>query len=356
MARRRSKKTNKYIILITVLIIVVLVALIAILAWQGRLEGLIDDLSGIFFDNSSSDNNSTNGSGSSIDKGGASFPGASYGEINGETIAVHFVSVEQGDAIIIELPEDKYMVIDAGSGTSVSKDTKDDYYAYLDGVIDGETIDYLIATHPDADHVNMLSGILTEYEVKNIYYNEYSSASKTYSKFIEDAQSEEGATLILIDDGDDFTQTFSVGTCSLTIYSSGNDGFSKEGTTANEMSIMCLLSYGSRKILFTGDATDGTEEWFIEYTNDDTYDVDFLKVGHHGSAGSSSTAFLNYVNAEYGIICVDEEKNDYGHPTKEALDRLAEQEMTVYRTDTNGDIVLTIDSEGDYAFTFSKDS
>jgi competence protein ComEC len=68
---------------------------------------------------------------------------------------------------------------------------------------------------------------------------------------------------------------------------------------------------------------------------------DVLKVGHHGSKYSSTTAFLNAVNAEYGVICVG--SNSYGHPTSDALNRLSAAGVSVYRTDLNGNIVVISD-------------
>ncbi len=340
MARKKAKLSNKAIIIITVLVIVILVALITYLAVTDQLDDVIDMLSSSFGGNDTDD----------------TVKGDFFGTIDGDVLVkVHFVNVGQGDAIVIELPEDKYMVIDAGSGTRVDSETKDAYYNYLDSVIDGDKIDYLVATHPDSDHVNMLSGVLERYDVGKIYYNDYDKASGTYQTFMDNAEKETDDRVVISTTNDSYYD-LQVGECSLRFYSAGNDGFPQEGTQANEMSIMCLLTYGGRKLLLTGDATDGTEEWFIDYTARENMNVDFLKVGHHGSAGSSSNAFLDYIDAEYGIICVDENDNGYGHPTEAALSRLNAHNVKLYRTDLNGNVILTLDSDGDYQFAYDKAS
>lgn len=353
MAKKRiSKKQRNINILIAVLVILVLVAVCLVLYKTGKLDGILEKLGAISAPTHDNGNGGGTGSGDKTERG------ASYGTIDGTPVKVHFVFVGQGDGIVVELPENKYMLVDAGSGLSAKKVNKERYYSYLDEVVEGNRIDYLVVTHPDSDHVNMMSKVLDDYEVKNLYYNDYyENGSQTYRTFMDKALAEEGATRHIIDNEEDSTFEEIVGACVLTFFSPGNDGFTKtEAKIKNGMSIMILLRYGGRKLLLTGDAPEEEEEWFVTYTENFAggMDVDFLKVAHHGSKDSSCSVFLAYVKAEYAIISVDANDNKYGHPTEKALNRLADADATVYRTDTDGTITLTIDSDGDYLFTFTK--
>ena len=158
-----------------------------------------------------------------------------------------------------------------------------------------------------------------------------------------------------IDTPENSTRKFSVGDCKFTVFSPGNDGFTnKDERIKNGMSLITLMEYGERKMLFTGDATSEEEAWFIEYTSEYDMDVDFLKIAHHGSETSNTTAFLTYVKAEYGVICAGE-ANPHGLPASGALGRIEAANVTYYRTDYNGTIVLTIDSDGDFSFVFERE-
>jgi beta-lactamase superfamily II metal-dependent hydrolase len=336
MKRRNSKQKSNRKILLWTFAALISVAVIVFLTVNGYFADAYGNLMGRTAENTAK--NVTTG--------------ASYGVIDGAVnVKIHFVSVGQGDAAVIELPNNEYMLIDAGS-TSSGFDSIEKYYSgYLDDVVDGDEIDYMVATHPDADHYNMLSDVLADYKVGNIYYNYYADASKSYKTFMTNAENE-GANLFMIDTDDDSTMTFSAGSCSVSLYSCGNDGISGENATiSNSMSIMCLLAFGGRKILFAGDATAGKEKWFIGYTSPADMDVDFLKVAHHGSKYSSTEEFLGYVKPEYAVISVGE-GNSYGHPSQDALARLSAVNAVVYRTDTDGTITLVIDDDGDYAFSF----
>ena len=121
-------------------------------------------------------------------------------------LEVHFLNVGQGDAIFIMFADGKKMIIDAGSGSSPNAPTavKTSYFEYLKNNLnlsDGDTVDYLLVTHPDADHVNMASDVLDKYDVNYVYYNDFSYSSKltqTYSTFMEKAVAEPGATVYAI--------------------------------------------------------------------------------------------------------------------------------------------------------------
>ena len=131
-----------------------------------------------------------------------------------------------------------------------------------------------------------------------------------------------------------------------------------EYSDANDYSPIMLLTYGETKLLLTGDAeTEMEQEFLTHYTSN--MDVDILKVGHHGSETSTSQALLDLVNPEYAVIQCGNNKT-YQHPRQATLDRLSAEDITVYRTDNNGTIVLTIeytdlDVDGDvFDFTLAN--
>ena len=292
-------------------------------------------------------------------------------------IKIHFIDVGQGDSILVELGTDTILLIDAGhtgsylgedgkyhdkaySNTSVPKAVTEPYFAYLNEVISnhGGDIDYLIATHRDSDHINMLPKVLDTYQVNTVFYNDCyndtidpKDTSGTAKNFETRVENEPNCTQYQFETADDTVIPIETSEYKFTVYSSGNDGFKKHD--ANGMSIICLLEYGGKKILFTGDATTATENWFIDKTNDENFDIDVLKVGHHGSNTSSGAEFLDYIKAEYAVISSGK-NNGYGHPTEVVMNRLQERNMTIYNTQDDGTITLYIDVEGDYCFITEK--
>ncbi len=273
-------------------------------------------------------------------------------EISDDCIKIHFISVGQGDSILVELNEDTVLLIDAGSGSTAYAPTavSAPYYEYLASIIGKGDIDYLIVSHPDADHINMLSNVITTYQVNEIFYNDYPDGSQTYHKVEENAEKEPNCILHEITTVDDSMFVVEKDGYKFTVFSAGNDGFTGK-KDSNNMSLICLLEYGGRKVLFTGDAETEEEAWFISQI-EDTYgslDVDVLKAGHHGSDTSSSEIFLDTIQAEYAVISVGE-NNSYGHPKQSTLDHYAERNMKTYLTKELGTIDLYIDSDGDMFF------
>lgn len=269
-------------------------------------------------------------------------------EIDAESsLQLHFVNVGQGDGIVCKLPDGKILLIDAGSGTSVSAATRATYLSYLSSTVAIERVDYMVITHPDSDHVNMAASVLEAYDVYNIYYNDYANASKTYTSFMTAAQAETCAELYVIESE---SETFRIEgeNYVFTLYAPGNTGFSGADSATNSMSIICVLEYGGRTVLLMGDAEVETEEWFMAEVDED-FDADVLKVGHHGSSSCTSTDFLDFIDAEYAVISCGL-GNSYGHPTAQTMNRLFSYGLVTYRTDRHGNIVLFIDSDGDFAF------
>lgn len=240
---------------------------------------------------------------------------------DGTTLTVHYLDVGQGDSIFIELPQNKTMLIDASTG------------AYGEGIADYieqkgySKIDYLVATHPHADHIGGMEDIVKEFTIGEIYMPRASTTTKTYKNLLT-AIKAKGNKINTAEAGVSI-----YGDSSLRIDILAPNSTSYEDL--NNYSAVIKLSYGSRSFLFTGDAEKLSEN---EITADVSADV--LKVGHHGSSTSSGEAFISRVNPKYAVISCGKD-NSYGHPHKETMETLQKHNTEVFRTDTMGTIIAT---------------
>ena len=253
---------------------------------------------------------------------GEKLPSASTPSYGG-TLYVNYINVGQGDSILIKVG-DCDILIDGGpasSGSTVSS------YLRGKGVDD---IELMINTHPHEDHCGGLTTVLNDFVVEQVWASPQTSTSSAYTKF-KSAVSSEGLTMKNPTAGTVYTYEF----LTITVIYTGAGA-----SNANDASLVVMLEYGSFKFLFTGDISSTIESKLVSSSYDLSCDV--LKVPHHGSAGSSSTSFLNATGADYGVICVGS-GNSYGHPTSDALNRLSSAGISVYRTDTNGNVVFSTD-------------
>lgn len=340
--KRSKKHQSKKSIKLICAVIVLLLIIGALFVVEALHPGAIPFLSDIFVkDTPPSDNNGVSGGNNTV---------PAYIDIK-SSLKIYFIDVGQGDSILLRFPDGVDVLVDAGSGTSESASRTSDYLSALSktGLND---IEYLIATHPDSDHINMLDDVLVAYEVENIYYNGYIHSSKAFESFAKAAGDEQYGggkdTPVTLFDGDGDVYTLLDTMYKLTVYAPGYERF---GDT-NAMSPIIVVEYEGKKIVLTGDAETETEEWFISTYGEDGFDADILKVGHHGSDTSSSQAFLDYINCEYAVISAA--GNKYGHPHTETLTKLSAKNCSVYRTDISGTITVYIDGDGDMAFIKEK--
>ena len=236
-------------------------------------------------------------------------------------LSVHYIDVGQGDGILIKVG-DCDILIDAGYpeyGSTVSS------YLSKQGVDD---IELMINTHPDGDHCGGLTQVLRDFVVEEVWISKYTNKNTSYYNDFISAVKSEGLSAKQPNKGDVFTYEY----LTLTVI------YSEKESNANNSSIVVMVEYGSFKFLFTGDVGEAVESKILSSGADIKCDV--LKVGHHGSKTSSTAAFLKATGAEYSVICVGA-GNSYGHPKQEALTRLANAGMSVYRTDLGGNIVFS---------------
>ena len=355
MAKKKTLKFNNTTLFILIAIAVIL-GLIVALAFSPVGQGLID---GMLQDNQDN-GNQNNGNG---DLKQVVQLGGNLSNVNQEVLLenvnckIHFINVGQGDAILCQFSDGVNVLIDGGSTSSGLAEIRTNFVEYLFSVGVVDTIDYMIITHPDTDHYNMLTAVMDRFEVEKIFYNN-TRKNTTYSTFI-DRIAEEVSTENNIGfdgDGEVYDNVISGVGYSFDIIAPGYERFQDENEEfdayeSNGMSPFVLLEVSNRKVLFTGDATYETEEWLLEYVAETNYDidVDVLKVGHHGSDSSSTAEFLAKVNAEYGVISSDD-GTKHDHPTPQVMNRLFDEGVVTYRTNRHGNIVLNVDVDGDFAF------
>lgn len=352
MAKRKGYKKKKlsnkdiiFLLVITVLIIAVLVTLTT----NNSLHTLISEYLNFTEDEMPEEVNDEGKFYTSILSGKANF--TLPGQFNtGLLLEVHFIDIGQGDAIVINFPDGKTMLIDSGTSTTGLADIRNEYIEYLYDITNDKVIEYMVVTHPDIDHYNMLGEVLDNYCVQNVYYNEDSGTS--YTQFVEKLTAEPQIITNLVD-SQSVTYIIEGADYKVTIYSCGDSAFDG-ASERNAMSIICLLEFGGRKVLLTGDAVTATEQWFISKLGDDALDIDVLKVGHHGSDSSTGEPFLDFIDTEYAVISCDD-GTKYGHPDETTMERLSIYGIVTYRTNRHGNILLYIDSDGDFGFLTEKE-
>ena len=243
------------------------------------------------------------------------------GELELDNMRVHYIDVKQGDSTFIEFPNDKTMLIDAGKkeqGSNVVNYIKNLGY---------NKIDYVVGTHPDADHIGGLATVIESFAIGSIYMPKKSSTTQTYLNLLKVIKNK-GLTIHTAISG---VNIISLDNLKVDIISP-----TKEYETSNESSAVIKIVYKNRKFLFMADATTDNEA-------DIKADVesDVVKVGHHGSDTSSKEEFVQKTKAKYAVISVGE--NSYHHPYDIIVKRWENIGAEVLRTDKLGSIVISTD-------------
>ncbi len=253
------------------------------------------------------------------------FLGNTFDNIYDSEIKVHFLDVGQGDCIFIELPDSRSMLIDAGvsgEGESIKEYINDEGFSKLD---------YLIATHPHADHIGSMAYIVENMDIGSIYMPRVSTTTKTYEKLLTAVSNKNykiksaEAGMSIIDE--DNLQADIIAPVKI------------DSKNLNNSSVVLMITYYDIKFLFTGDA----EKAELDTITDDI-SADVLKVGHHGSKTSTTEEFLQNVNPSYAVISCGKD-NDYGHPHTQALKLFEKYNVCLFRTDQQGTIIISSDGK-----------
>ncbi len=263
------------------------------------------------------------------------FSGPSLDEVPDAAVQVHYIDVGQGDSMLVQAGNSN-ILIDAGEN-----DQGDEVVAYLKGA-GVETLDMVIGTHPHSDHIGGMDTVIDAFEVKQVIMGDIPQdivpTTRTYTDVLE-AVYNKGLTLTVAHAGD----SYEIGGGTIQVL-----GPVKEYDDLNNTSLVMKFTYGDVSFLFTGDQEADAEEDLLTSGTDVSATV--LKIGHHGSNTSTSDEFLEAVGAQCYVIEVGAQ-NSYNHPHQETRDKLERTGMPVYRTDLNGDIVVTTDGKTFHVYT-----
>ncbi len=255
-----------------------------------------------------------------------------YGEStpgpNGELV-VTVLDVGNADAILLQ-SGDSAMLIDAGEqgdGKSV--------LSLLDEK-SVDTLEYVIATHADSDHIGgmqtVLEGVKVENYIMSFMPEGHTPTSRTYMRVLETLDAREIPLKEAV-----VGDTFTLGEATVHILGPVGDFEEK-----NNQSVICKVVFGNNRFLFMGDAEREAEKALLESGADLCADV--LKAGHHGGNTSTSEAFLQRVQPTISVLTCGM-NNAYGHPHTEVLRRLRNIGTAVYRSDVNGTVCLRSNGE-----------
>lgn len=304
-----------------------------------------------------------------------------------DNLLVHFIDVGQGDCILIQFPDGKDMLIDCGNKSSGFKFA--DAEEYIREQVKDDQLDYMMLTHGDEDHVEYLDDILEDFQVDNIFMPNIKAApleiksgdsqttvdkktaknaklaevletekaalftdedtlnTEVYLNFFVAALSEPGCNIKINMDPDDLTNSIKLEGegYNLTFYcpteSFYEENHLSDAHEKNAVSPIGILEFNGFRIVLTGDSNNENEPEFVNRVGG-RLDCDVLKVAHHGSETSSTPAFLDTITCEYAVISCKAAGNNFNHPRQATLDRFIERNMDIYRTDTNGTILLTV--------------
>jgi len=238
---------------------------------------------------------------------------------------VHFLDVGQADSELI-ICNDEAALIDGGNVADSSF-----IYSYLEKIGISE-LKYIIASHPHEDHIGGLAGALNYAKVTDLVLSptrEYESkAFFNFKKYVE----EQNMIITIPEEGN----SYDLGKAKITILSV------LKNTSTNNSSIVCRLDFENTSFLFTGDAEYEAEKHLLDIKANLKADV--LKVGHHGSDTSTMYSFLREIMPKIAVIEVGA-NNSYGHPSSETIDKLQQADSQIYRTDINGNIIITSDGD-----------
>ena len=251
-----------------------------------------------------------------------------FEQISDGILEITFFDIGQGDSIFIETSDGKQVLIDGGPDNSILEKLNQTMSFY------DRTIDLVILTHPDADHITGLVKVLNYYQIEHILTSGLEKDTAIYMKWKELIE-EKNISLSLAQQGQRIILQNNV---ILEILWPDQNLISSYSNPANNVSVVTRLVYDDIEILLTGDIEKKVENYLVN--QDFELESDILKLAHHGSKTSSSYNFLKKVDPEVAVISVGED-NRYKHPSQEVLERI--KDLIIYRTDEDGDICILTD-------------
>ena len=244
-------------------------------------------------------------------------------------LVISYLDVGQADSIFISLPNGQSMLIDAGDTPTSGRIVQDIKDRGGNG-----TIDYVITTHPHADHIGGMVSVVNSFKINNLWMPDVTQTTKVFENLIDAID----AHNLSIQTAKAGRILFDFGNLKAVFVAPNSNKYSN----INNYSAAIMLTYNERHFLFMGDAEKESEAEIL--ASGQKISADVLKVGHHGSNSSSTTAFIKAVSPKYAIISSGK-GNSYGHPAALTLATLSSFGAEVHRTDEEGTIIVTSDGE-----------
>ena len=248
-----------------------------------------------------------------------------------------FFDVGQGDAVLLRSPSGQTILYDGGRGD-------EEVLEYLQemGI---QTLDLVIASHPDADHIGGLGEVVRHYQPRFFMDNGVPHTTQTYRELLQVVEA--AGSQVLEPSG----QRFGLGEASLQVLPPpANPSFDN-----NNRSVGLVLSYGDFRAALTGDAEAEAFSWWAENVPTLLEPVEVYKSAHHGSENGDTPLSMDRFSPETVIISVGRD-NSYGHPSERALRLYDAVGAKVYRTDLQGTITVKAEADGSYTVTTEREA
>lgn len=249
-------------------------------------------------------------------------------------VTIRFLDVGQGDAVLIRSPEGKTMLYDGGRSSERMREHMETY-----GIT---KIDLMVASHGDADHI---AGLVPATEAKPTLFinNGIAPTTQTWKRLVDGLEAA-GTKFQKAND-----QVINLGSVKVRVI----DPPSGMGQDQNDNSIGIRIDFGNFHALMSGDSEKPeTQGWLAEDRPEVKGPFQLYKSIHHGAANGDHAAWLASVRPENVVIGVG--PNNYGHPTKTALDLYKQNGIRIYRTDQNGTVTFAGSSDGTYTVTTDR--
>lgn len=262
---------------------------------------------------------------------------ATHGELR-----VDFLDVGQGDSVLLTMPDGATLLIDGGGKPQFSNDpsahrrrsigeTVVCEYLWYRGL---HTIDYVLATHADADHIEGLNDVVTNFKVRSAFVGRTPSGDAEFAQFAQTLRAR-AVPLQVLQAGD----VLRFGDIQIDVLWPATADV--DAPSRNNDSVVLRVGFGERTILFTGDVEKAAEQFL---STPDVVRSDVVKVPHHGSRTSSTQAFVTAVQPKLAVISVGE-KSMFGHPHREVVERWQAIGAEVLTTGRSGMITVTTDGK-----------
>lgn len=247
-------------------------------------------------------------------------------------LQVSFLDVGQGDATYIRTPNGNDVLIDSGPDDSIIQKLHEVMPNF------DQDIDLIIETHPDKDHIAGFAQVFEKYQINNFLHSEISSGTSFDVSLHNHAQAEPNLNNILARRGERIILDKKYGVYLDVLFPDQDTSEFKE---TNDASMVVRLAYGTKSFIINGDSPVSVEQ-FLARNDKQSLKSTVLKLGHHGSASSTSDEFLDQVQPEYAIVSAGK-NNSYHHPNTTVVARVTSRHIPILSTIDLGTITFYTD-------------